>query len=328
MVIVKKIVFCVNGNKRVGMGHVKRCLALSEYLKATVECEIVYLMQDSDAGESAVSSYGYETINEFSDEKVDVIVTSLPQLTDEYMAVLRANTNFLICLDDSGRTSFSADLVVRGSIVKELRECDPSCKAKFLLGQDFMVLDKQFKTAHDVDRIINENAKSILVTMGGSDINNFTALTMNALEKFNCEGIEIKVVVGPAFEDAEKLMLREGFKFKYDIINMAELMMGADIIIAGGGMTLYELACVGTPAIVLCQTDYQVLEGQYFEREGVVINAGEKPDISEEKLIFQIESLVADYDKRKEMSLLGKRLIDGKAIDKITEEIQKEFEHE
>jgi UDP-2,4-diacetamido-2,4,6-trideoxy-beta-L-altropyranose hydrolase len=307
------------------MGHVKRCLALSEHLKNSMDCKIAYLMHDSDVGEKTVLEYGYITMDTFPEEKVDIIITSLPQLSDEYMEELRLRTVFLVCLDDSGRTYFSADIVVRGSIVEELRTCDSACRSKFLLGQDYMALDKQFQDAHNTDRVIQREVKSILVTMGGSDINDFTTIAMDALEKLDMDGIEKKVVVGSAFKNAERLMRRKGFKFEVDVSNMAELMMNADIIIAGGGMILYELACVGTPGIALCQTDYQEMEGRCFEQEGVVINSGGKEDITKQGLAFEITSLIGNYGKRKEMAACGKRLIEGKAIYKISNEIKKEF---
>ena len=45
-----------------------------------------------------------------------------------------------------------------------------------------------------------------------------------------------------------------------------KIFIAPNIIIAGGGMILYELACVGTPGIVLCQTDYQRMEAKCFDK--------------------------------------------------------------
>ena len=103
---------------------------------------------------------------------------------------------------------------------------------------------------------------------------------------------------------------------------MAELMFAADIIIAGGGMILYELACVGTPGIVLCQTDYQRMEAKCFDKEGVIINLGDEKDISKELIVYETKLLMDNFGKRKRMSKFGKILIDGRAIDKIVEVIQ------
>ena len=320
--------FYVNGNNRIGMGHVKRCLALSEKLKTSIHCNIEYLMKDSVIGRETVRKYGYKTIEKICDKKLDVIITSLPQLSDEHMFQLRSKSDLLVCLDDSRRTQFSADIVIRGSIVPKLRECDSACDSKFLLGKDYMVLDKQFQEFHDNNRFISPNVKSILIAMGGSDINNYTLKVMDSLDKLDIDGIEKIVVIGPAFNNVERLINRNDYQFKYDVSNMAELMFEADIIIAGGGMVLYELACVGTPGIVISQTDYQLMEAKYFEKEGIIINLGGEEGISQEKIAINIRALLDNHDQRKKMSMLGKQLINGRALDKIVRIIQKELDNE
>lgn len=319
---MKKIIFCVNGNKRIGMGHVGRCLALSDHLKRNLATDIIYFMEDSEEGKGSVCSHGYEVVEVLPEDKVDVIVTSLTRMSDEYMRMLKGKTQMLVCLDDSDRTRFEADLVVRGSIVPELRQCEEYTDVRFLLSKDYMLLDQTFQEFHSRDKEIRPDVKSVLVAMGGSDINHFTETVLNALENMAKKGFEVTVVVGPAFKDANQLMQRPGFHFKYDVSNMAELMYEADMIIAGGGMILYELACVGTPGIVLSQTDYQLLEAQCFEQEGIIIHLGEKKDISKEGIVSEVESLMRDQKKRKDMSLRGKSVIDGQASDRIVNTIK------
>ena len=309
------------------MGHVKRCLAISEKLKTLISCNINYFMKDSEIGQKTVNKYGYGTIDKIFDKKRDVIITSLPQLTNELMLELKNHTNLLVCLDDSRRKQFFADIVIRGSIVPKLRECDPVCDSKFLLGKDYMVLDKQFQEYHELNRVIYPEVKSILIAMGGSDINNFTMTVMDAMERLDIPDVKKIVVVGPAFNDVNRLIKRKGFQFEYDVSNMAELMFEADIIIAGGGMILYELACVGTPGIVLCQTDYQMMEAKCFGKEGVIINLGDEIYFSKELIAFQTNSLMDNYGKRKRMSNFGKVLINGRAIDKIVNVIKMELKH-
>ena len=102
---------------------------------------------------------------------------------------------------------------------------------------------------------------------------------------------------------------------------MADLMFESDLIIAGGGMTLYELACVGTPAIVLCQTEYQLLEANHFAKEDVIINLGSEKDITKKMIAHNVMLLFNDNKKRKQMSIAGKRLIDGKGVERVTKEI-------
>ncbi len=325
---VKKIIFRVNGNNRIGMGHVRRCLALAEQLKKNMPCDIAYLMKDSRIGKKYVLRYGYKILSSFPKNNADILITSLPQMSEEDIAELREKTKMLVCLDDSGRTQFPEGIIVRGSIVPELCKFDSTCLSTFLTGSDYMVLDKQFQDYHKRSKGLRPKVQSILVTMGGSDISNFTPLVMRALEKMDLANVKKTVVIGPAFPGAGRFLKHKDFIFKRNVSNMAELMFQADIVIAGGGMVLYELACVGTPGIILCQTDYQFWEARSFEKEGVVLNVGSKADFSEEKLITKIEELMRNYQKRKEMSAAGKSLVDGLATERIIAEIKREIGYE
>ena len=315
-----RIIFHAEGNSKVGMGHVKRCIALSQELIKRVDCDISYLMLNSDSGEKEVIECGYRTTTRMPNETVDIIITSLPEVRDDYLEQLKKKTKLLVCIDDSKRDFFSADIVVRGSIVPELRRYDPACSGRFLLGKNYMILNKEFQKFSGRDKKINPVIKSVLITLGGSDVNNFTPNVMDALDRLNLD-IEKTVVLGPAFKNTERLKKYRGYKLKYNISNMADLMFESDLIIAGGGMTLYELACVGTPAIVLCQTEYQLLEANYFAKEDVIINLGSEKDITKKMIAHNVMLLFNDNKKRKQMSIAGKRLIDGKGVERVTKEI-------
>lgn len=321
-----KIMFCVNGDNRIGMGHVKRCLALSRRLKESLHCDITYFMESFSVAEKDVSACGYRTTNKMPDEIMDIIITSLPYISDNCISDLKKRTKRLVCLDDSRKTRFSSDIVVRGSIVPELCGADLSCSATFLLGRNYMILDQSFQKMHDMKKNINPIVKSIVITMGGSDINDFTVEVIEALNGLDLPNIKKTVVIGPAFENIERFRTYKNFDFLYNISNMAEVMFHADIVIAGAGMTLYELACVGTPGIALCQTNYQSLEARCFEREKAVLNLGQKENISAESIQSELKFLLNDYRKRQEMSISGKKLIDGKAVDRIMRQIFKGIE--
>ncbi len=314
-----EVVFRTDGNSKIGMGHLMRCLALAQELEKESDCNISFLTEDSDEAAEKVLKYGYKTKNRLEEEFVDVIITSLAEISIDYAQELKKKAMLLVCLDDSRTRQFSADIVIRGSIVPELRDYDPGSKSRFFVGKEFMILNRQFQKFNRKIKKINPAVKTILITMGGGDINNLTPKVMAALE--GLEDIKKTVVVGPAFKDADKLISSKNYILKYDVSNMAELMFSSDLVIAGGGITLYELASVGAPGIVLCQTEYQLLEAGCFEKEGVVINLGLGKDISEEAIMAGVDSLLKDREKRKKMNLAGKGLIDGKAIERVAGEI-------
>jgi len=316
-----RIIFRVEGNSKIGMGHLMRCLALAEEIERRSRCDITFLMKDSSAAIERISKYGYKSRNRLGKESIDIIITSLPEISGEDSLELKKSAKLLVCLDDSKARRFSADIVIRGSIVPELRNCDSDCKSRFFLGENFMILNKEFQRFNKMDKENNPEVKSILITMGGGDVNNLTPKIMAALG--GLKDIKKTVIVGPAFEHIDEIKANKNYTLKYDISNMAELMFSSDMVIAGGGLTLYELASVGVPGIVLCQTEYQLLEANSFEKKGIVINLGLGKDVREEAILSSVRALLKDKEKRSRMSLAGKKTIDAKAVSRVATEILK-----
>lgn len=314
-----KIVFRTDGNSKIGMGHLVRCLALAEEIERRSDCDISFLMEDSDGAVGKISEYGYSVETDLEKGPVDIIITSLPEISDDYMLELKKKTKVLVCIDDSRKRRFSADIVVRGSIVPELHNHDTDCRSRFLIGSDFMILNKKFQGFNNKDKKTDPAVKSILITMGGSDINNLTPRIMAALD--GLRDIRKTVVLGPAFKDADKIRSGSNYILKHDISNMSELMSFSDIVIAGGGIALYELASMGIPGIILAQTEYQLLEANCFEKQGAIVNLGPGKDVTEEMILSSVNILSNDREKRERMGLAGKKLVDAKAIDRVTTEI-------
>ena len=91
-----RIIFHAEGNRKVGMGHVKRCIALSQELIKRVDCDISYLMLNSDSGEKEVIRFGYRTTTRMPNETVDIFITSLPEIRDDYLEQLKKKTRLLV----------------------------------------------------------------------------------------------------------------------------------------------------------------------------------------------------------------------------------------
>ena len=55
---------------------------------------------------------------------------------------------------------------------------------------------------------------------------------------------------------------------------MIPLMRSADLAICSAGLTLFELACLGTPVVVICAEIFEEETAQYMEKNGFGINLG------------------------------------------------------
>ena len=88
----------------------------------------------------------------------------------------------------------------------------------------------------------------------------------------------------------------------------------SDIAIISGGVSVYEVAAVGTPAIVICQNKHE--DTNAFEDYGFVIKLGLENQ-TEQIIKEKIEELIDEYELRKQLSKRSKELVDGNGAERV-----------
>jgi spore coat polysaccharide biosynthesis predicted glycosyltransferase SpsG/CMP-N-acetylneuraminic acid synthetase len=318
-----RILFRVDGSTALGMGHVYRSLAIADALRQTSQAEIAFLMSaDHEKGIVTISRYGYpvrvvgdrvlETyLEHIRDFAPAILINDLPSLDPDYMqglAHLGASTvNLVDTLDDLERTEHYAEVIV--SVMAEERETPEG----FYGGPSYAILRSHF---HGREKEIREAPKLVLLTFGGSDPQGLTLKAARALADLG-PALEIVAVAGPAFsyrKEFEALAAR--LPHKVPLINeagghIADLMLEADVVVCSGGMTVYEIAALGTPGIVLGQNMREDGRMRVFAGHGTVEYLGLGTDVAEATLAGTVERLLGDAGARREMSARGRALVDG-----------------
>jgi len=132
--------------------------------------------------------------------------------------------------------------------------------------------------------------------MGGSDPQGMTIKVMKALEMLK-EDFKVVVVLGAGFQHKAELDnllsgCKHHFDLQEDVTNMAELMSQSDLALVSFGVTAYELAAMGVPAVHLCLTEDHAEAASAFAKAGVAINIGVFNEMSEAKLARKIQGLL------------------------------------
>ncbi len=325
-----RILFRADGGGAMGMGHVYRSLAVADALRASSRAEIGFLMQAEPAeGLSVVSAAGYDVrlvdaryqrwIEAIGDYAPDVLVNDLPRLEDDYLRALShlgaTTVNLVDTLDDLEKTEAYAHLIV--SVMHEDRETPEG----FYGGPAYAILRDHF---HGRLKEIRDEPRLVLLTFGGSDPQGYTVKAVRALEGVP-ESIEILAVAGPAFSHHRDFAAAQaGLRRPVRLIShlgahIADLMQEADLVLASGGMTVYELAAIGTPAIVLAQNTREDKRMREFARHGSVEYLGLGTEVGEEELAQRALFLLTDVTRRREMSRQGRALVDGLGASRAAE---------
>jgi spore coat polysaccharide biosynthesis predicted glycosyltransferase SpsG len=96
-----------------------------------------------------------------------------------------------------------------------------------------------------------------------------------------------------------------------DVPDMAELMSWADIAIAAGGTTCWELAFMGVPFIGLSRAKQEEILLQKTTRMGISLNLGDHKDLEPCKIVEALAGLLSDKRLCSAMSFAGHLYIDG-----------------
>lgn len=337
-----------DANKKIGLGHVMRCLTIAEAAKKA-GVKSLFLLADDNAGEwlqergqayCVLHTEGVDMEAELpaleaavkgSGFSEAVFLLDSYRITKEYVQKLKTFLNEknirLALMEDYGSSPYQADILVNYNIYGT----DFSYKenaAKTLLGCRYMPLRQAFVQQ---EYEVREQVKNILITTGGSDACQigikFAKLLADRAFAGNAQLI-LHIVCGRFSQSREALLAfakqKSNITVYTDVKEMWTLMAKCDAAISAAGTTLYELCAVGVPTICFSFADNQILPGKAFAKHTPIPYAGDyeqNPDAVCAAILDGLEKLCSmPQQKRKQMSIELKELVDGKGAERIVQE--------
>ncbi|HET7747136.1 MAG TPA: hypothetical protein VFM29_07530 [Vicinamibacteria bacterium] len=318
-----RVLFRVDGGAQLGMGHVYRSLAIADALRSLSRAEVAFLMSAGrPEGLVTVTGRGYpvrvagqdslesvlEHVRDFAPE---FLVNDLPTVEAAYMRALShlgcTTVNLVDTPDDLETTEHYEQVIV--SVMTQERETPEN----FYAGPAYAILREQFRGR---EKEIRERAGSVLLSFGGSDPQGLTLKAARALARLPRE-VDLLAVTGPAFSYRRELdqLARAGdgrLRVIHDAAgHISELMLEADVMVGSGGMSVYEIAALGTPGVILAQNTREDRRMRAFAGHGTVEYLGLGTEVEEEAIETSVRALLADAGRRRAMSERGRALVDG-----------------
>ena len=346
-----KVLIRADAGAAVGSGHLMRMLALAggcrklgfQVTFATNEIPGSISQKIHDAGCSEVSISGVagseadaaETLCVANELGADWLVLDGYCFDDDYQEAVKPDSSRLMVIDDFGHAEhYNADLLLNQNAYADASRYYDLPDTKVLCGIRYTMLKPEFGAEENEDTKLphaRRTAKRILVTMGGSDSENFTLPVMQALAQIDgCRATDVVVdcVIGPNFAHEEVLRNFErssGFNFRIhrNVDRMDVLMRESDLAITAGGSTCYELAKLGVPAIAIPTADNQVAVVKDLAKRNTLCRfraSQVQRDLeSDEQSVLSkfIKTRIDDAQQRQEMSDAGRKLIDGMGVNRV-----------
>lgn len=252
----RHVVFVVAGYPAIGMGHVYRALMLAHEISAH-KVTFVCTAQSELAVES-VASRDYPVIRQGREplwqtvlgQRPDLVVNDFLNTPTDYMQQLAASGLRCVNFEDEGTGAALACLVINALYEKSGSTSRVRC------GPDYFCLRDEFAQARR--NPLRPEVRTLLISFGGTDQHNATLRVLNIVAPICLAfGIAIRIVAGPGY--AHKLALEQRLaelgnpliRFTWATNIMSRMMEGADLAICSAGRTVYELAHMRIPGLVL-----------------------------------------------------------------------------
>src|SRR5262249_20568218 len=135
---------------------------------------------------------------------------------------------------------------------------------------------------------------------------------------------EVRFSIGPAYPHRGQLeSILESAPWRYQLLSGLPNLIGCyrwcDLALIAGGLTMWEVCCVGTPAIAVCQPiDHQLELADRLTSQGAMATLGYGTDASEDTIARMI-SEQRSVEIRQKMSDTGPVLIDGLGTVRVAE---------
>ena len=97
----------------------------------------------------------------------------------------------------------------------------------------------------------------------------------------------------------------------------AELMGACQMAITAGGTSVYELACLGVPTVIVCTAENQWATAHAWQERSLGVSLGALETVVDELAERQIGQLIADAEKRSRLAKRSSSVIDGRGAERV-----------
>lgn len=328
-----------DASEEIGTGHVMRMLALAQSLKdqgvhvtlATAALPAALMSRWCDERIPVVrlnASYPDPRDAEgltaaVTDCGADWVILDGYQFDSSYHRKVRQAGVALLVVDDYAHLpDYDADIVLNQNIgANEFVYCLPWYTHK-LCGLPYVMLRREFLKARLSLSPQRQDARRVLVTLGGSDENNMTAMVLDALALVKDRRLVVDVVVGGACAHEASLRRQlETFPHEAHLYvncdDMPLVMRLADVAISGAGSTSWELVAMGVPMCVVTLAENQQLIAEWLGDLGAAVSLGLSHDLRRERLAEVVKALLVDFPRRQQMRQACLPLVDGLGCERI-----------
>ena len=322
----------LDAGHKVGMGHLFRMIELASIFKEK-NYKVKFIIRENSVAENILVRKGF-TCNvikahageeyiikkSLSKGKPYLWIFDILDTEKDWILYLKKEKINVVCIDDIKGGLDEANVVIN-PIVGCWGDITYKVKNPLFSGPKYAILPRNINL-YRKHRKIEDKRLKVAVAMGGSDTYGVTINIAHSLVKLTNNIDHVKFFLGPAFKHIEELkhILKNctyNFFIKQFVKDLLKELDKMDVVICGGGVTLFEICAIGLPSLSFANEPHEKKTIAYFEHRNATYNVGLAQKTTTETLTKNLLKLLSDLDLLNELAMNGMKLSDGKGVYRV-----------
>ena len=301
----KLIVFRVIGSQQIGMGHVYRALSLAHAL--TKHRVVFATNKESAITVRRLVGDEYRVEVSAAEEAVENIISLQPNLVVNdildtevtEVAPFQSNGIRVVNFEDLGPGARVANVTIN-----ELYDEPRSSGSNIRWGNSYFFMRDEFLDAKP--RQYSNDVRCLLLAFGGTDQHNLSSKILRTVyEECLAWKIQITIVTGPGYSRYSSLQKQVSSMRNASLTHatgvISKIMEQADLAITSNGRTVYEMAHMNIPALVIPQHRREQTHSFACPENGFVALQPYTEGVTEIEVLKQLRKLLANVELRKRL---------------------------
>ncbi|WP_082334429.1 cytidylyltransferase domain-containing protein [Selenomonas sp. GACV-9] len=257
----KKIIFRADGYEKLGMGHIYNCITLAYSMLGQKVLLVTKASAQAGLRKIQASNLPYRIIeseadidNIISDFQPDIWVNDCLNTTAEYISHLKELVPRVITIEDLGTGIEVADAVINALYT------DQHTLPQVYSGHKYVCLRDEFQMTRPKE--FSADVKNIIIMFGGTDPSNLNKMVYDGLvAKKGIAGVNFYFITGIGYDCGKNGVVSHPEYNIFvcpDVPRVTKYMQMADLAITSQGRTIFELAAMCVPSIVLSQNEREM----------------------------------------------------------------------
>ena len=298
----KRILFRIIGSEKLGMGHIYRALSLAHDI---TDHEILFVCdKEHSVAVNKLAGYEYwlgiydhdELIDKIIELKPDLVVNDILSTSLDDVEPLLEHDIRVVNFEDLGEGAGLADLTFN-----ELYDSPQIEGDNIHWGSDYFFVRDEFH--HASPHRFKKKVDNILLTFGGTDQHDLSRRIYQTIAPICRErAVKINIVTGSAYPYYERLKKEvskdENVFLTHATGVMSGVMEQSQVAISSNGRTVYELAHMNIPAVVVSQHEREDTHRFSCRENGFIPVGVYQEGVTEQQVLALIRRLFDDEDFR------------------------------